>query len=490
MNKILITKSLFLKYLSCPTLGWFEANSANKKPLSSYEELQATEGREIGVLARSLFKNGVLIEANSNELAAKQTLIHMQDAGVAAVFEATFIAGGFVTKADILVREKNQWKLIEVKSSLHNPKKPVKPEHVDDIAYTTYVAANSNLNISSIEIMRLSKGYRLGSPVTDLFVSLDCSEVVQKRAGEFAVLSERILEDIQSQEKPKPFLNTTCKHCEHFKVDCVGVDLSHPTTELPRITDKKLSLLNECEIFETQDIPDNFELTPPQARVVSAVKSKGPIQDVRQLPNLLKKVSWPCYYLDFESILIALPIYPNIAPHQVVLTQYSLHVRTSSEADVQHFEYLAPHNKDSRRELLVELLARLGTVGSIVVYSDYEEIQLKSLAKTFPDLGPQIDAIIIRLFDLQEVFTACYYHPDFCGSTSIKKVLPVLVPELSYKGLDIGEGGEAVAQFVKMAKGQCTETEVTKIRLDLLKYCHLDTLAMLKLHEVVNRFNT
>ncbi len=133
----LITKALFLNWLACPTLGWIEGSIKNEKEgseaLSPAEELRILEGKEIGELARSVFPGGVLIDAKKSELAAKQTQIHMQDIGVSVIFEGTFVSNGFVAKADIMLRDKNQWKLIEVKSALHDDEK-VSPEHIDDLA--------------------------------------------------------------------------------------------------------------------------------------------------------------------------------------------------------------------------------------------------------------------------------------------------------------------------------------------------------------------
>ena len=76
-----------------------------------------------------------------------------------------------------------------------------------------------------------------------------------------------------------------------------------------------------------------------------------------------------------------------------------------------------------------------------------------------------------------------YYHPDFHGSLSIKQVLPVLVPDMTYDDLGIRDGLTASAQFARMAQGRCDEGEARALRQDLETYCHQDTLAMVRLHE-------
>jgi hypothetical protein len=481
----LITKALFLNYLACPTLGWIERSLKNERTysetLTPAEELRILEGKEIGERARSVFPGGVLIDAKKLELAAKQTQIHMHDTGVSVIFEATFISNGFVAKADILVRDKNQWNLIEVKSALHDDES-VSSEHIDDLAYTAFVASGTNVNLGAIEIMRISKAFRLGSLPEELFRRKDCREEVLKRVGEFRALADRGLRDLQSAEIPKAKLNSNCKKCGHFSTRCLGKDLKHPIVEIPLIREKKLLELFEDNILEIKDVPEEFKLTENQQKVVKAVKIGKPSIDRTEISRLLGGLSWPIHYLDFETMLTALPLYPNVAPHQAILTQYSLHVRKSHHCELVHFEYLAPHERDSRRELAEHLLSNLGNSGSIVVYSSYEKTQLNVLSREHPDLKDQIESCINRLFDLEKLFSTAFYHPDFCGSTSIKKVLPVLVPKLSYSGLEIADGGAAVAMFVKMARGGCDESEIQQIRAALLKYCHLDTLAMVKLH--------
>ena len=76
-----------------------------------------------------------------------------------------------------------------------------------------------------------------------------------------------------------------------------------------------------------------------------------------------------------------------------------------------------------------------------------------------------------------------FYHPDLKGSFSIKKVLPALVPELSYEGMAIGDGGTASMSFAKIVAGKTTKEDASIIRRDLLAYCKLDTLAMVKIYQ-------
>jgi hypothetical protein len=198
---------------------------------------------------------------------------------------------------------------------------------------------------------------------------------------------------------------------------------------------------------------------------------------------LLGKVRWPAYYLDFETSKTAIPVWPEVAPHEQVVTQYSIHICDRPGHVIGHQEYLADHTKDCRQELADRLIKDLGQVGSVITYSSFEKTTISGLMERFNGLSGALEKCIDRLFDLEQVFRQAYCHPDFCGRTSIKVTLPVLVSGMTYDGLAISDGDCAMASFAKMACGQCTPSEVVKIRADLLAYCKQDTLAMVRLHE-------
>jgi hypothetical protein len=160
-------------------------------------------------------------------------------------------------------------------------------------------------------------------------------------------------------------------------------------------------------------------------------------------------------------------------------------VRSDFSAEPTAYGFLAETTGDWRRELVEQLLRDLGEHGSIVVYSSYERTQLSALAKLFPGLGDRIDAVIARLFDLEAVFKHGYCHPDFAGRTTIKKVLPAMVPDLDYAGLAIANGADAAGAFALMRVGEYAVETHEKHRTALIEYCALDTMALVRLHHAV-----
>ena len=205
------------------------------------------------------------------------------------------------------------------------------------------------------------------------------------------------------------------------------------------------------------------------------------------LRQKLERIRWPVFYLDFETMMTAIPLWPDIAPYDQIPIQYSLHICESSGNIIRHIDYLADPHRDCRRELAERLIEDLKGEGSIITYSSFEKTTISKLSKTFSDLSDDLQSLIDRIVDLEQCIK-CVNHPEFCGRTSIKVVLPVLVPDLSYEGLEIGNGDVALVTFAMMAQGKMGADEMERKRAALLEYCKMDTLAMVRLHKVLHGF--
>ena len=158
-----------------------------------------------------------------------------------------------------------------------------------------------------------------------------------------------------------------------------------------------------------------------------------------------------------------------------------MHIRNSKDEDLKHKEFLGDGISDPRIELIKAMIRDLGTTGTILVWNQTFEItRLKELARDFPQYASKINSILERIVDLMVPFrNKSIVFPEFNHSYSIKKVLPVLVPELSYDELEIKEGGSASMIYGNLKNESLEKQE--EIRKHLLAYCHLDTLAMVKI---------
>jgi hypothetical protein len=201
----------------------------------------------------------------------------------------------------------------------------------------------------------------------------------------------------------------------------------------------------------------------------------------------LGKLEYPLRFVDFETINPCLPRFAGMRPYDQLPFQFSVHSQKEPSATLEHHEFLATDASDPRRDFISSLCVALGESGSIVVYSSFESQRLSDLAAWLPEHAERINAIQVRLFDLLPIVREHTYHPAYAGSYSIKSVLPALVPEMTYDGMAVANGQEAGLAWESLVRGSLDCGEREWIRKALLDYCALDTLAMVRLLEVLKR---
>jgi hypothetical protein len=474
-------KTDWLAAQQCVGMAWRRMR-AEPEPPDEAARFRMDQGQEVGRRAQSLYPGGVLIPPASAHASAERTAEAVAR-GESTIFEAAALAPPFVARADILRRVEGGWEILEVKSKFSDTKDI--DELTDDLAYTVMVFQRAEIRIAGASLLLLSRDYRFGDAPERLFVRVDRTVEALSRAAEFRGAAAGIADALFRHDPPDPKLGPVCRECEAFGSECLGTDLPYSVLEIPRLHHKKLRELAEMGILELAAVPEELPLTERQRRVVRAAVSGGMIVE-DGLASALAAIRWPCSYLDFESVATTLPLYPGAGCHQQVLTQFSVHERDKFGGEPRHREFLADPGRDCRRELALALIDALPGKGSIFVYTSYEKTRIRGLKDLFPDLAEPLERILDRLYDLERVIENHLCHPDFHGSFSIKKVLPVLAPELSYAGLAIGNGEVAVARFARMALGEITGDEVETTRRQLLEYCKLDTFAMVRLHDVLD----
>jgi len=348
------------------------------------------------------------------------------------------------------------------------------------MAYTAMVAKRCGINIAKVVLLLVSRDYRLGMENKFLFSSYDYTEEVLSRREEFRTVCAEVDSLTSCERAPQANLKFECRKCPAIR-GCLGGYIDDSILDLPRLSRKKFEQLQTSGIVKIRDIPADFSLTPHQQCVRNSVSCNrvfvGP-----GLPAKLNSLIWPAWYLDFETTMIAIPLYGNLAPYAQIPTQFSALKCKRPGCIAKHFEYLADPSRDCRREFAEKLIAALGREGSVFVYSGFENRIISELADLFPDLASDLSALKGRLVDLERIIRTELYHPAFHGKTAIKRVLPALVPELSYDDLEIRDGDTAMTIFAEMALGRKTVEEMNTIRKSLLQYCRRDTEAMVELH--------
>ncbi len=201
------------------------------------------------------------------------------------------------------------------------------------------------------------------------------------------------------------------------------------------------------------------------------------------MKEFVKQVEYPLYYFDFETVMYGVPEFDYSSPYQQIPFQFSLHVQRRADAAVEHYAFLGDGISDPRKQLIKSMLQLLGNSGSIFGWwIPFEQTVIKKLAMNFPQYEKELLAINERMIDLIRPFRSqAFYFPELKKSSSLKKVLPVVVPELSYSALAIQEGGTASFVYGQLKNMEIQTAEEHKN--NLLEYCKLDTFAMVKIFE-------
>ena len=440
----------------------------------------------MGELARRRWEGGRLVSApaSATKAALAQTAEYMADENVPAVFEAAFLHRNVLVRVDVLERTNEaSWNLVEVKSSTS-----LKALYVEDVALQAWVLSGAGLPLRDAGVLVLNREYVYDGEQLDLsalFTWRKCSDDAQARAAEIertvATLQEMAADgeppDIEPGEQC--FAPYPCPYFDYCTRDWVFP--RHPIDDLPNLHHTRRKALATQGVAEIAKIPAGFELSDMQSRVWACVRAEREWISLA-LEEALEVDSGCIYFLDFETFAPAIPRYKGTRPYQAIPFQFSVHAQGPD--GISHREYLHEQDTDPRGPLAQALLDALGEEGVIVMYSSYERRVIRELAEFLPDLSESLSALLPRLWDLLGVIRQHYYHPEFHGSFSIKKVVPVLVPELDYSALAISDG-EAAARAYGRLLGASAGAERADIANDLRDYCGQDSRAMLELRNAL-----
>jgi len=476
-----LNKTRILAGLHCEKRLYFMLNrpelaKTKKSPL-------AESGIAVGRQARKEFSAGILVnrfQEDSNPFSETDT--YLNDENVTAIFEAGFRYQDTEIFVDILQRDGSKWNLIEVKSS-----SSVKDEYIDDVTVQYMVLSNTGITINRIELMYLNKNfiYQGNESYDGLFIREDISKRVIHHTRFISDEIDRLKQDMTKKE-PVRHVDGHCKNpynCE-FKSYCEKQDGKYPVSWLPNAA-VAIRKLHEKGIYDIRDIPVG-ELTSETHIKVRRVTISGQVELEPNAAAILKELDYPRYYLDFETINFAVPIWQGTKPSQQHPFQWSCHIQ-KKDGTTRHKDFLDVSGKDPRREFAESLIAVCGTAGPVIVYNQsFEKGIIKTLAGAYEDLNNQLLAINTRVFDLLPVMKKYYYHPEMKGSWSIKNVLTCLVPELRYSDLgDVQDGLMAQSAYHEIISGKLSKEEKDSLYADMLDYCKLDTFAMLAIIDKV-----
>ena len=439
-----LSKTKLQSYAQCPRRVWLETYNPELEEPSAEKAMLLDVGHAVGVIARQLYGRGggnVVSFDRGLRAAIEATRALLAAGGTEPIFEATFDHEGVSVRVDVLDRSAAEPRLIEVKSGTR-----VKDHYLDDCAIQAWALAGAGL-----------------APRQIVVATIDTAFVYPGDGRYEGLLAEHDVTDlVRERLKNVPQLVAGTR--------AALADLDEPTTPVGK----------QCRSPHPCDFLAHCGPKPPPA-------ATGSPHVGAELRDFARALPYPRYYLDFETVGAAIPAFPGTRPYEALPFQWSCHVEAAPK-QLRHAEFLDTSGAPPMRAVAESLLAALGAVGPILVYTDYERRVLEGLASRFPDLAAPLTAAIARIVDLHPPTKQHYEHPALNGSWSLKAVLPTVAPDLDYTKLrEVRDGLAAQRAYVEASAPATPAPRRDALRRALLECCRQDTLALVRLVEFFGR---
>jgi hypothetical protein len=500
-----LSKSKILAYLQCPKRLWLEVHQPGLRTDSSATTASFATGHAVGDASRTIYDpngTGIFLDIKALGLrgliAATQTALTERK----TIFEAGFQANGTLSLADILIPVEDAsgpaWRMVEVKSSTG-----VKEYHVKDLAVQTAIATQAGVRLTKVSVAHVDNTwtYPGSQQYSGLLKEVDQTAHVKELGADVA----QWLNDAHLIAKlPTAPAKSTGDHCTDpfecgFLAYCSASEpkVEHPVAWLPRVQTKALKAhIASPGVKAMEDVPDSL-LNALQLRVKKHTLAETVDFDSVGSNTALDRHPLPAYFLDFETIAFAVPIWAGTRPYEQVPFQFSMHYLQDADQKPQHSEFLDLTGNNPTRPFAEALVQSCGQAGPIFVYNKgFEGARIEDVIRHLQEevgLVASLAAIKARLVDLKPITQDAYYNPNQKGSWSIKAVLTAMVPELSYKNLDtVQDGGGAQQAYLKaigLAGVDGGLSDIELIRKQLLAYCELDTFAMVRIWQKLTQEN-
>lgn len=494
-----LTNYSYTSGLQCPKKLWIDTyDSELSVPFETSNVIE--ESKKTKVVCQEMFKPYSRINPPVDvgiEQSILDTDMCLANSEIKVVCDAYFMYDDCSTRVDVVKKWRSQVNLYLIKASTK-----MEDRFLDELAYQYYIVTKCGYKVHQTFVIILNDEYVRGVRLNkkELFCYLDFTDVIKNKA---LLVAENIrnIKIALADEKNSPnrdldmycFQPFKCPYFEHCK-KLHGVP-ERSIFEIPRQMHKtSVKLYKEGTITLEQALDIELDKPYEKQNVGKVVFLRQETSDKRKdytqisdISDFLSKLTYPLYFLDFETFQNAVPQFKDQKAYQQIPFQYSLHYYKRKGGKLYHSEFLGKEGTDPRRALAEQLVHDIPLDVVTLAYNmSFEKTVIKNLAEQFDDLYEHLMNIHDNIDDLMIPFAKrWYYSYEMHGSYSIKKVLPALFPndpELDYSKLDlVHKGDEAMLQFNLLTTYD--EEQKAKMREALLRYCELDTYAMVKIYQ-------
>ncbi len=479
-----LSKSKIMAGRQCEKRLWLEVYRSHLIEYGSDVEQRFAAGDNVNDVARAQYPDGVLVSYDHGANAAvEHTRCLLAEQPGRPIFEATFKAHDVLVRVDVLKPCREGFELIEVKSSTS-----VKDHHYADSAVQTWVLESAGIPVKAIYLCHIDNRfvYPGNGDYWGLFHYEDITEEVRELSRAVPQWVQRYREMLNSGE-PEIEMGSQCEdpYSCPFIDYCRGEETEYPLRHLPRISPQLQNALTAEGIEDIRDIPEG-RLSSATQEWVRRVTITGEPELTPETAEI-GAYGYPRYYLDFETIQFAVPIWEGTRPYEQLPFQWSCHIELAS-GELQHKKYLDTSGNPPMRTCAEALIEVIGKEGPIFAYGSYEKTVLNALIARYSDLAEDLHKLKERIVDLLSIVRRTYYHPDMRGSWSIKNVLPTMAPHLNYGSLgDVQDGNAAGTTYLQIINPETDAAERERLTRELLAYCKHDTLGMVELVKYLSR---
>jgi hypothetical protein len=480
-----ISKTDYVLWRECAKNAWLRLHRPDiyyAAELTEFEQSIIDAGIEVEGAARGLFPGGTLIVGSPTE--AQQKTADQLTAETQTLFQPVFEKDGRLAAIDVLQYDDThgQYSIHEIKSSTQ-----VENEHLYDLAYQVVLLRNTGLKVSRACLMHLNPNYiRQGDlDLGRLFVSVDMTSRVHQVAESVALEMDQARTYLLSPREPKGPCSCIYKgrsqHCTTFRYSNPEVP-GYGIHDITRIgnSPEKLRELVQTGALRLDQVPPDIKLSAAQRTQVRVYRSGETVVEKGSIAREFGELNFPLHFIDYETYAPALPRFDLFSPYDHIPLQYSVHVVGSPSEEPIHCDFLHSGRDDPTASFLGSLKQHVGSFGSIIVWNKSFESQVNDrIAQRMPQARAYLAEVNDRMYDLKDIFAKQYFvHRDLLGKTSIKNVLPVLVPELTYSTLAISDGASAALAWSELLSGVLNAKESADLCGKLRAYCALDSYGM------------
>jgi len=489
-----ISKTDYMIWRECAKNAWLRLHRPEiyyAAELTEFEQSIIDAGIEVEGAARRLFPGATLIL--DSQAKAQQKTTEFLAANSGTLFQAVFEKDGLLAAIDVLQFDDTvgRYSIHEIKSSTR-----IEDEHLYDLAFQVVLLRKSGRRVKGAYLIHLNPDYTRQGELDPnrLFVSVDLTSRVDQVADSVAAEMEQartyLLAEMEPQGPCSCLYKGRSRHCSTFKYSNPEVP-DYGIHDIARIGNnpEKLRELVHAGALTLDQVPSDIKLSEAQKTQVRVYRNGETVLDKKSIAREFGELNFPLHFIDYETYAPALPRFDRFSAYDHIPLQYSVHILGSPGEQPIHCDFLHSGRDDPTASFLRSLEQRVSSFGSIIVWNKSFESHVNDrIAYRVPDARNYLAEVSGRMYDLKDIFAKQYFvHRDLLGKVSIKSVLPILAPELTYSTLAIRNGASAALAWSELLSGELSEKESDDLGGKLRAYCALDSYGMVAIWRALVR---